>query len=142
MLFAQRVSRGLVFQRWTWGSLKSLIKSSVFSLKNMPCFHEPFTLETLLSQKVLTYVKMWIEMVNGEGKNFSVSRFNWESFLFACGKGARTLQRYKCYYRDLSITKSWAGPGRWGDVKEKVLHSSCFFSGFHKNRIFPVLESW
>lgn len=45
-------------------------------------------------------------------------------------------------YRDLSITKSWAGLGRWEDVKEKVVHSSCFFSGFHKNRIFPVLESW
>ena len=61
------------------------------------------------------------------------------AFFFERGKNLTEI--YKCYYRDLSITKSWAGLGRWGDVKEKVLHSSCF-SGFHKNRIFPVLEPW
>ena len=110
----------------------------------MPCFHEPFMLETLLSQKVLTYVKLWVETVNGEGKNFQFPGLIGRAFFFACGKGTRTLQRFKYYYRDLSITESWAGLGRWGGwaVKEKVLHSSCFFPGFHKKRIFPVLESW
>ena len=47
-------------------------------------------------------------------------------------------------YRDLSITKSCADlGGKRKSCKEQVLHSSCFYSGFHiKNRVSPVLELW
>lgn len=61
-------------------------------------------------------------MVNGEGKNFQFPGLFGRAFFFAFGKGTRTLQRFKCYYRDLSITKSWAVLGRWGEMLKKKFY--------------------